>query len=79
MSSDESPLDETTRTVTLSKPVVERVEARLHRTDFDSADEYVDFVLREVLTRVEAESDEAYDGIDESEVESRLESLGYMQ
>lgn len=68
------------RDVSLPESVVGRVEARLPRTDFETADEYVAFVLREVLTRVEeADDEESYDGVDEREVKSRLESLGYLE
>lgn len=67
------------RTVDLPGHVVERVEERLGRTEFDSVEEYVTFVMEEVLSRVEDETeDDEYEGVDEDEVKERLESLGYL-
>jgi hypothetical protein len=68
-----------TRDVALPAAVVERLEARLPRTEFETVDEYTAFVLREVLARVEDDGGTDYDEVDEREVESRLESLGYLE
>lgn len=69
------------QTVELPSRVVDRVDERVRVTDFGSADEYVTFVLRETLARVESESGEetAPDGVSEADVQSRLESLGYLE
>jgi hypothetical protein len=67
------------RDVALPAPLVDRLEARLPRTEFETVDEYAEFVLREVLARVEGEGDTDYDEVDQREVESRLESLGYLE
>jgi len=65
--------------VELPTDVVEQVESRLPRTEFDSPDEYIAFVMEEVLYRVEAETgDEAFEAVDEDQVQDRLESLGYL-
>lgn len=65
--------------VELPKRVVSRVEDRLPRTEFDSSDEYITFVLEEVLYRVEAETaDDDFEAVDEREVKDRLRSLGYL-
>ena len=70
--------EETTR-VDLPTRIVERVEDRLPRTEFGSSDEYITYVLEEVLYRVEeATEDDDYEGVDEAEVKERLESLGYL-
>lgn len=67
------------RTVELSDELVSRVESRLPRTEFDSADEYIAFVVEEVLYRVETETeDEEVESVDEQEVKDRLQSLGYL-
>lgn len=68
------------RPVTLPDHVVERVEARLHRTDFETAGEYVTFVLEETLARVEAvdDPDQVDHDVADGAVEERLESLGYL-
>lgn len=65
--------------VDLPDRIVERVDARLDRTEFDSVSEYVTFVMEEVLYRVEDETeDDDYEGVDEDEVKDRLKSLGYL-
>lgn len=67
------------KAVDLPTSVVERVESRLDRTEFDDVAEYVTFVMEEVLYRVEEETeDDDYEGVDEDEVKDRLESLGYL-
>lgn len=66
------------RTVTLPAGLVARVEDRLGHTQYGTAGEYVAFVLEETLARVEAETDDEPAAVDESEVQERLESLGYL-
>lgn len=70
---------EAQRAVELPERVAERVEARLPFTEFDSVDEYVTFVVEEVLYAVEEAADEDHEAVDEAEVRSRLESLGYLE
>ena len=64
--------------VELPAEVVERVDARLPRTEFDSPDAYVAYVLEEVLAHVESETDDDFATADEAQVRDRLESLGYL-
>ena len=64
--------------VELPAEVVERVDARLPRTEFDSPDAYVAYVLEEVLARVESETTDEFATADEAQVRDRLESLGYL-
>jgi hypothetical protein len=49
---------ERTESMELPQRIVSRVEARLPRTEFDSAGEYITFVMEEVLYRVEEETEE---------------------
>jgi hypothetical protein len=68
-----------TQAVNLPADVVEQVESRLPRTEFDSPGEYIAFVMEEVLYRVETEAgDEGFEAVDEAQVQDRLESLGYL-
>lgn len=69
---------ERTESVELPERIVSRVEDRLPRTEFDTASEYVAFVVEEVLYRVEDETEDDGAAVDESEVEDRLKSLGYL-
>jgi len=70
---------EQTQAVELPTRVVERVEERLPRTEFDSSGEYITYVMEEVLYRVEQETeDDDFEEVDEDEVKDRLKSLGYL-
>lgn len=70
---------EQAREVELPERIVDRVEDRLPRTEFDTVEEYVTFVMEEVLYRVEEETDdEDAPDVDEEEVRDRLKSLGYL-
>jgi hypothetical protein len=66
------------RSLDLPEEVVERVERRLPRTDFDTPEAYVTYVMREVLYYVESETDEEFEAVDEADVRDRLRSLGYL-
>jgi len=71
---------EGTTAVELRADLVERVEARLPRTEFDSAAAYIDHVLGDVLAHVEAttaDDDDAVEAIDEEAVREQLRALGY--
>ena len=68
----------TAETVAIRPDLYERVENRLQRSPFDTVDEYVTFVLEEVLVRVEESTPDDEEVVDRNEVESRLEALGYL-
>ncbi|ESP86907.1 hypothetical protein [Candidatus Halobonum tyrrellensis] len=80
--------DEDTTNVAIRDSIHERVAARVEGTDFETPAEYVEYTLEEVLSRVEEGStttgaaadplDRENDDEDNEEVESRLESLGYL-
>ena len=71
--------DETDITgIGLPAHLVSRVETRLPYTEFESSDEYVAFVLEEVLAHVEADADDESEPVSSEEVQRRLESLGYL-
>lgn len=66
--------------ITIPNKLVERIDSRVDRTDFESADEYATFVLSEVVTRVERNTDTAEISEESGEdVEDRLQSLGYLE
>lgn len=64
------------RTVEVEDHLYERVEQRITGMDFDSVDEYVQFVLEEVVA-VDAEEG-SYEDVDDEDVQARLRSLGYL-
>jgi hypothetical protein len=65
-----------TRDVSLPTGVVSRVEERLPHTEFTSVEDYIAYVLEEVLAEVDDVDEDAT--VDESEVQERLKSLGYL-
>jgi len=70
---------ESSRTIELPDRIVERVERRLPRTEWDEPAEYITYVMEEVLYRVEEETeDDDFEAVDEEEVKDRLKSLGYL-
>lgn len=70
---------EGTKALDLGEEIVSRVEGRLSRTEFDTVEAYVTYVLEEVLSQVEADTeDEDFQAVDEAQVKDRLRSLGYL-
>lgn len=65
------------KAVYLPVELYDRVKERAEATDFDSIEEYVTFVLQEVLKEEEPE-EMAMDSEQEKEVKKRLRALGYL-
>jgi Arc/MetJ-type ribon-helix-helix transcriptional regulator len=55
----------------------QKVNDRVNSTEFNSVDEYVCFVLEEVV-KEEGENEEVFSEEEEQEVKKRLRSLGYL-
>ncbi len=64
--------------ITLSDEQITRIDTHLANTKFDSIQDYVDFVLDNVLYHIEDELDDDFKKANEKEVKSRLQSLGYL-
>ena len=70
--------------VSIPASLGERVKKRLAGSDFKSMDEYVGYVLDQVLTELEGaqqetkQSGEVFSKEDQASVEQRLRDLGYM-
>lgn len=70
---------EQTQSLEIPERIVDRVNDRLPRTEWDTPEEYITFVMEEVLYRVEQETeDDDFEAVDEEEVKDRLKSLGYL-
>lgn len=65
------------RKVSIPDSLYEKVKDRCEGTGFNSVDEYVEFVLREVVEEEEPEEEE-FSKEDEEKVKERLRALGYM-
>ena len=66
------------KAVFLSTGLFGRIEERAKATGFGSVDEYVTFVLEEVLKEDEEEEERVFSREDEESVKKRLRALGYL-
>ncbi|MFX1308520.1 MAG: CopG family transcriptional regulator [Promethearchaeota archaeon] len=67
-------------TVSLPKPLVEKIKERMRGTGFPSVSSYVTYVLRQVVSSIEEEerSKQAFTKEEEENVKQRLRDLGYI-
>jgi Arc/MetJ-type ribon-helix-helix transcriptional regulator len=65
-------------TVSIPKPLAEKIKQRIEGTGFRSVSEYVIYVLREVLASLEEEERVEFTEEEEEEIKRRLKALGYM-
>lgn len=64
--------------VKIPRDVYDKIEERIRDTEFSSVDEYVTYVLREVLASLEEEEEEVFTEEEEEKVKERLRALGYL-
>ncbi|WP_297499538.1 CopG family transcriptional regulator [Thermococcus sp.] len=64
--------------IKIPKSLHERIKERIEGTGFESVDEYVTYVLREVLANLEEEEEEVFSEEEEEKVKERLRALGYL-
>jgi len=78
MSEDEHKVEYTT--VSIPKPLADKVKERMKGTGFSSVSSYVTYVLRQVLSSIESEekSTQAFTKDEEDKVKQRLRDLGYI-
>ena len=78
MSEDEYKVEYTT--VSIPKPLVEKIKERMKGTGFSSVSSYVTYVLRQVISSIEEEqrSKQAFTKEEEENVKQRLRDLGYI-
>jgi len=65
-------------TISIPTPLAEKIKKRIEGTGFTSLSSYVTYVLREVISGTEEETDEAFSKEDEEKVKERLRALGYL-
>ena len=63
-------------TVSIPKPLFNKIKDRVEGTGFTSVSSYVAYVLREIVS--EEEDEEPFSEEDEEKVKDRLRSLGYL-
>lgn len=74
-------------TVSIPKPLAEKIRKRMEGTGFTSLSSYVTYIMRQVLSSIEKQESnnekagqmkEAFSEKEEKEVKERLRSLGYI-
>lgn len=70
--------EEEKRALLLPAELCDRIEERVKATGFSSVDEYVIFVLEEVLKEEGEEGEKAFSEEEEEEIKKRLKALGYL-
>ncbi|RLF40892.1 MAG: CopG family transcriptional regulator [Thermoplasmata archaeon] len=76
--SDKKTDDKKYTTISIPTPLAEKIKKRIEGTGFHSLSSYVTYVLREVLSGMEEEEEEAFTKEDEEKVKERLRALGYL-
>jgi len=71
-------MKEEKKAVSLPAELYGKIEERVKTTDFGSVDEYVIFVLEEVLKDEGEEEEKTFSKEEEEEVKKRLKALGYL-
>ena len=72
-------MSEGKREIQIPAEIFEQIQQRVTGTEFSSVEEYVTFVLEEVLKdEDEDESETPFTAEDEEEVKKRLRALGYL-
>ncbi|MEA2075620.1 MAG: CopG family transcriptional regulator [Euryarchaeota archaeon] len=81
MKEEEETKEREKKAVFLPADLYDRIEERVHATEFHSVEEYVIFVLEEVLGGEEDSEEEepAFSEAEEEEVKKRLRALGYLE
>ncbi len=78
MSEDEHKVEYST--VSIPKPLIEKIKERMKGTGVPSVSSYVTYVLRQVISSIkeEEQSKQAFSKEDEEKVKQRLRDLGYI-
>lgn len=63
--------------IKVPKEIIQKIKEHIKDTEFKSVDEYVIFVLEEVISD-EEEPEEVFSEEDEKKVKERLKALGYL-
>ena len=65
-------------TISIPTPLADKIKNRIKGTGFTSLSSYVTYVLREVVSGMEVETEEVFSKEDEERVKDRLRALGYL-
>ncbi|WP_254840957.1 hypothetical protein [Natronomonas marina] len=67
-----------TKSVEIPEDMWEEIDERTNYTEFSDVDEYIQYIIEEVLYAVRKRDDSEIEDIDEKQVEDRLNALGYL-
>ncbi|MDG6225883.1 MAG: CopG family transcriptional regulator [Candidatus Thermoplasmatota archaeon] len=65
--------------IRIDKRIHDRIKERLKSTGFTSVEDYVNYVLDEVLSSMEEDEGEDMSDEDQEKVKERLRALGYLE
>ncbi len=71
--------EEGKKAVFLSALLYGRIEERVQATEFDSVEDYVSYVMEEILREEDSEEEPTFSEAEEEEVKNRLRALGYLE
>ena len=65
--------------INIDDSLIEKIKERVKDSDeFNSAEDYIDHILRQVVKRLSEEKKSPYSEVDEKKVKERLKALGYL-
>jgi len=69
------------KTIKIKKNIFDKIASRAKDTSFNSADEYIEFILKEILAGLEDATllQQTYSKEDEEKIKGRLRALGYLE
>ncbi len=66
-------------TISIPKPLFDKIKGRIDGTGFNSVSSYVTYVLRQVISQDEPKDEgDVFSKEDEEKIKERLRSLGYL-
>ena len=68
--------EEKTASISIPHELYQKIQERVNRTEFDSVEEYVDYVLSEVVS--ESREQKSVTKGEQEKIEGRLRDLGYL-
>lgn len=72
-------MDRKHTTITIPRPLYEKLKSRIEKTGFSSVSDYVTYVLRQLVSSLEEENKkQEFSKKDEETVKKRLKALGYL-
>lgn len=64
--------------IEISKKIANKIKKRIEGTSFKTIDEYVGYVLSELLSDMDVDESEEISAEDEKKIKERLRALGYL-